>query len=275
MYIRHLKGSIEDLVHPMLLPMIILTDKIGGRSEQEHREARFLIRDIESRLNTYGHNLATTQVHANRSSSDLNTINADLTYCHSLVWKHPRSYLDLIDDFQEALNAFLSSLPNYVGAYKRILPVHMRMLSRLKFSRQRMRGMDAFAQSTLSRIDMQRTTLHNILLNRQTQTVLQIEERQQREAHAKFCENQRWSRSQMSLSLLGTLFLPGAFIAVRVKYYTLLLYNLTRCMYAETLTHHAHQYRLYSAPHSSIFKPLQTRPSYPHTSGSSGCSRSR
>ena len=218
MYIRHLKESASEIMHPMLLPMIILVGKIGGRSEKGHREARFLIRDIESRLEASGHNF-TTQVYG-RSASDLNKINIDLMKCHSRIWKHPKAYIDLIDDFQEALNGFMSRVLtcNAVRSEINVMiqEIHIRMLSRLSLSRQRMRGMEAFSQTTLSRINMQRTSLHNILLNLQTHTALQIEERQQLEAHEKFRANQNWSRSQMSLSLLGTVFLPGAFIAVSI-----------------------------------------------------------
>ena len=218
MHIKHLKESASEIMHPMLLPMIILAGKIGGHSEKGHREARFLIRDIESRIEAYGRNL-TTQV-SGKSTSDLNKFNIDLTYCHSRVWKHPKAYLDLIEEFQEALNMFTSRIltcdTTRSETKETIQDMHTRMLSRLKLSRQRLRGMETFSRTTLSRIDIQRTTLHNILLNRQTQTALQIEQRQQREADEKFSANQSWSRSQMSLSVLGTLFLPGAFIAVRV-----------------------------------------------------------
>jgi hypothetical protein len=215
----HLKASGPDIIHPLLLPMTLLVDKVGNRSEEAQREARNQIRSIETRLKQQmGH---PSPEYLNKGDGlDLSVINADLTNCHSLVWKHPRTYIELIDNFKAALNAIHRDKFPFGGsvvanscniAFER---AHKGFNSRLDLSCQRIRGMESASITTLSRIDMQRTALHNILLIRQRQTALQIEERQQIEAHQKFTANENWSRTQLSLSLLGTFFLPGAFIAV-------------------------------------------------------------
>jgi hypothetical protein len=216
-YIMHLKASGADIIHPLLLPMILLVDKVGNRSEEAQREARNQIRSIETRLKQQMGHRSSESLHKG-DGLDLSAINADLTVCHSLVWKHPRTYIELIDNFQAALNAiYKKKIEDLVGAnscnvaFER---VHKGFNSRLDLSRQRLQGMESASITTLSRIDMQRTALHNILLIRQSQTALQIEDRQQIEAQQKFTANESWSRTQLSLSLLGTFFLPGAFIAV-------------------------------------------------------------
>jgi hypothetical protein len=67
----------------MLLPMIILAEKFGDRSEKHHLKTRFMIRDIEFRLKAYSHSLTThTQ---GKHTMDLNTINTDLAYGYAQV----------------------------------------------------------------------------------------------------------------------------------------------------------------------------------------------
>ena len=60
------------------------------------------------------------------------------------------------------------------------------------------------------------TSRHNILLDRQNETALDSERRQKAGAHQKFLVNQSLGRNQLFLRVLGTIFLPGAFVAVRI-----------------------------------------------------------
>jgi hypothetical protein len=92
--------------------------------------------------------------------------------------------------------------------------INKRFLGRIAFIRERLRGIEAFPHITRSMIEMQRTALHNLLLHRQNETALQIEQRKLLEDERKFSASQTWNKNQRTISLLGIFFLPGAFIAV-------------------------------------------------------------
>lgn len=207
-YIMHLKTSAAETIHPMLLPMIILNEQIGVPAEKSQYDARSQIRKIEMRLKQ--------QVSLGQpDGKELDAINSDLANCPSIVWKDPRAYLEIIVNFKRALEVFDTMvLGDSASSAVKVLGKKMR--SRLDLSHQRVRGIESYSRTTLRRIDIQRTILHNFLLNRHTSITLQIEERQQLEAHRKFTANQSLSRSQLSLTFLGTFFLPGAFLAVSV-----------------------------------------------------------
>ncbi len=87
-------------MHPMLLPVIVLSLKIGSRSEALQQEAQNQIRLIEVRL------MNTRPVQGSISENEgtaLEAVNADLSACYKRVWKRPETYLELIDEFQKSL----------------------------------------------------------------------------------------------------------------------------------------------------------------------------
>lgn len=241
--LNHLRASARDIWHPVLLPLLILQSNIGPRQELHQREARALLQQVERDISAHMRPDVVNDGQERRLKP-LPLTNADLIDCHSKVWKNPNASLEIVD--QVRLQSIIKSIWDYsrldiFGKFynsKDLVDNDNREFeSRIKFIRQRLSGLESYSHTTLSRIDMQRNALHNILLDRQNQTsltiekltsrhnilldrqnetALDIERRQQTEAHQKFVVNQSWSRSQLSLSLLGTIFLPGAFIAVGI-----------------------------------------------------------
>lgn len=49
-YVDHLRESAQEIIHPMLLPIIILSSRIGPRQEGHQREARAKLRLVEEAL---------------------------------------------------------------------------------------------------------------------------------------------------------------------------------------------------------------------------------
>ncbi|PMD40466.1 hypothetical protein L207DRAFT_528818 [Hyaloscypha variabilis F] len=207
--LAYLRTSDRDIIHPMVLPVIVLSLKIEGRSEASQQEAQNQIRLIEVRLrNTRPVN------HASISENEgitLEAVNADLSACHKRVWKRPETYLELIDEFQRALQ--MTIVPSVYNETTQLFSINLNLQSRIELLRQRMRGIQSSAYTTLHRIDMQRSVLHNILLNQQNQIALQIEKRKQRQEKEKEIAIIGWNRTQLLLSLLGSIFLPMTVVA--------------------------------------------------------------
>jgi hypothetical protein len=205
--LAYLRRSDRDIIHPMLLPVIVLSLKIGSKSETSQQEAQNQIRLIEVRLrNTRPVRQAFI---SENEGIALEAVNADLSACHKKVWKRPETYLELIDEFHNSLQAIACK-----DHKSELFSIHLNLRSRVELLRQRMRGIQSSAHSTLYRIDMQRSVLHNILLNQQNQIALQIEKRKQKQETVKELAVSGWNRTQLLLSLLGSIFLPITVVAV-------------------------------------------------------------
>jgi hypothetical protein len=207
-YVEHLRESAQEISHPMLLPILVLSTRIGPRQEGHQRDARLALRKVEYAL--AGHMWSHVPV-----TMSLNEINAHLVACHAKVWKYPAASHKVIDKVEGILRDIICHRYYHFKAQDEVFQeINQRYLSRVAFMRERLCGIESYCHTTLSKIDMDRTALHNILLNRQNETSLQIEQRQQIEAGRKFSVNQTWNKNQRTISLLGIFFLPGAFIAV-------------------------------------------------------------
>jgi hypothetical protein len=206
-YVEHLRASAQEISHPMLLPILVLSSRIGPRQEGHQRDARLALRKVEYVLAE--HMWSHVPV-----SMSLDEINAHLVACHAKVWKNPAAYHNVIDKVEMILRDIIlySTYPR--GNVFR--DINQRYLSRVAFMRERLRGIESYCHTTLAKIEMDRTALHNILLNRHNETALQIEHRQRLEAERKFSVNQTWNKNQRTISLLGIFFLPGAFISVSI-----------------------------------------------------------
>jgi hypothetical protein len=208
--LAYLRRSDRDIIHPMLLPVIVLSLKIESKSETSQQEAQNQIRLIEVRLrNTRPVRQAFI---SENEGIALEAVNADLSACHKKVWKRPETYLELIDEFHNSLQAIAGF--SCKDQKSELFSIHLNLRSRVELLRQRMRGIQSSAHTTLYRIDMQRSVLHNILLNQQNQIALQIEKRKQKQETVKERAISGWNRTQLLLSLLGSIFLPMTVVAV-------------------------------------------------------------
>jgi hypothetical protein len=200
--VAHLRESALESAHPMLLPLIILGSNIGPRQVEHQQAVRNRLWKVESAL--VSHMTSTDPIR-----TSVQRINAELMFCHSRVWKNPAASHKVIEGMDQILCRFELNWKKWNSR-----AINKRFLGRIAFIRERLRGIEAFSHITRSMIEMQRTALHNLLLHRQNETALQIEQRQQLEAERKFSANQTWNKNQRTISLLGIFFLPGALIAV-------------------------------------------------------------
>ena len=205
--LAYLRSSDRDIIHPMLLPVIVLSLIVGSKIETLQHEALNQIRLIEVQLRNIR---PIRQAFISEDESiALEAVNADLAACHRKVWKRPETYVELFNEFYNSLDAIACT-----DRESELFRMHLSLRSRVELLRQRMRGIQSSAYITLDRINMQRSLIHNILLNQQNQIALQIEKRKQKQETMKELAVRGWNRTQLLLSLLGSIFLPMTVVAV-------------------------------------------------------------
>jgi hypothetical protein len=203
--ISHLRESSQEIFHPMLLPILITCSNIGAKKEKSQRKIRTGLRINEKALISYD----SIDGHSTMSLAD---INRNLLWYTARMSKNAAASNEILDTIDFLLrqihdnHKWGSSFPE-VELYKRYQ-------ARITFTQKRLQSIEGDARTIISKTEMQRAALHNILLNRQTETALLIERRQKLEDERKFRANQTWNRNQRTIGLLGVIFLPGAFLAV-------------------------------------------------------------
>jgi len=83
------------------------------------------------------------------------------------------------------------------------------MLARLDFYRVKLQGIESYAYTTLQRLDIQRSALYNIIAQKESKLNFQMAGEQRKLAHA----SKRDSAAMKTISLLGVIFFPGAYLA--------------------------------------------------------------
>jgi hypothetical protein len=209
-YLDHVRKSAHEIIHPMLVPMLVLSSRIGPRQEKHQREARKNLRVVEVALDAHMRS-------SGHEPMNLDKINANLVACHSRVWKHPAASHIVIDRMGDILSDISRFWQGPENQQDLVQQINSRYIDRVIFIRDQLRGIESHCHTTLLMMDMARTALHNILLDRQNKTALRIEKARIEEDERKFSVNQNWNKNQRTLSLLGILFLPGAFISVSVS----------------------------------------------------------
>ncbi|KAH7161020.1 hypothetical protein EDB81DRAFT_783733 [Dactylonectria macrodidyma] len=208
--IKQLKACMSEIGHAILLPVIVFSYDSSSASDVKQRNARDWLRRIENVISMRNEiSEVEGYFYDHYGSVDLDALNRDLVECQAQVlWKRPEAYISIIDSIQEAAGLFMQALP----ASKKspaIEKFERRMTSRLEFYRKRWAGIDTYANTTMQRLEIQRSALYNFIAQKESRLNLQIASDQQRLAHT----SKRESEAMKGISLLGTIFLPGAFTA--------------------------------------------------------------
>ncbi|TVY52619.1 hypothetical protein LSUE1_G009321, partial [Lachnellula suecica] len=87
--------------------------------------------------------------------------------------------------------------------------LHASMLGRLDFYRVKLQGLESYAYTTLQRLEIQRSALYNIIAQKESKLNFQMAGEQRKLAHA----SKRDSAAMKTISLLGAIFFPGAYLA--------------------------------------------------------------
>ena len=150
--LEHLKACGPEVGHPMLLPIIILSNDLAETSDIRQRSARDWLRRLENAI-TMRDEIDQHEVY---TDFDVDGINRDLVECHSQVlWKRPQAYKEIIEEFKAAMNKYTEHVRDDKHT-KRLKALQGSMLDRLDFYRVKLTGMEHYAHTTLERLHIQR-----------------------------------------------------------------------------------------------------------------------
>lgn len=211
--VKHLKACAAQVMHPLLLPVIILSHDLSTKVDQKQRDARDWLRRLEHAV-SMRNEIVEAEGYVKQDYMDLDQINRDLVECHSQVlWKRPQAYQEIIEGISTAMRRFWdraeSDPESYGGRGGEVDRLHRSMSGRLEFYSAKLKGTENYAHTTLERLTIQRAALYNIIAQKESKLNLEMAGQQRRLAHA----SKRDSNSMKTLSLLGAIFLPATYLA--------------------------------------------------------------
>ncbi|KAL2074460.1 hypothetical protein VTL71DRAFT_8238 [Oculimacula yallundae] len=206
--IKHLKECVLQVGHPMLLPTIIFSHDVSFKTDIKQRDARDWLRRLEHAVSMRSE-IEEKEGYVKEGVVDLDAINRDLVECHSQVlWKRPKAYLEILRGIEGAMLKFYKGLPEH-RQDKSMKALQDSMLARMDFYRVKLQGIESYAYTTLQRLEIQRSALYNIIAQKESKLNFKMAGEQRKLAHS----SKRDSAAMKIISLLGALFLPGAYLA--------------------------------------------------------------
>lgn len=159
--IKHLRACASQILHPLLLPVIIISHDLSQKNDQKQRQARDWLRTLESAVSMRTETLAEENKYIRGPMIDLDQINMDLVECHSRVlWKRPQAYQEIIRGIEKGMAAFWERAKGdedgYGGERGEVYRLHRSMLARLDFYSAKLTGIENYAHITLERLAVQR-----------------------------------------------------------------------------------------------------------------------
>lgn len=204
----HILGKCaKPACHPLLLPFLMLTREISSKIETDQRDIREKLRGLESAVSKrYDITPAAGYVDTDIGIDSINRTLAD--YQCKVMWKSPQAWLKAVRRMNEAVDFFWKKLP-FRDQMAELQSQHGNIIRRLGFTVVRLEGLESYGQVTLERLNIQREVMNSIISQRESRLSLAIAAQQRRIAHT----TGRDSTSMKTLTLLGVMFLPGAFLS--------------------------------------------------------------
>ncbi|OAA34448.1 Mg2+ transporter protein, CorA-like/Zinc transport protein ZntB [Metarhizium rileyi] len=226
--LQYLRACSAQIGHPMLLPVIILSYDLSPANDQRQRDARDWLRRLENAV-SLRNEVEEHEQYFQDGLLEVDGLNRDLVECHGhVMWKRPQAYWALAEEMEKAMERchekmaaahvrrlrLLNEETQRVGDaekqhYKVLRKLHRSMTARLDFYKVKLKGLENYIHTTLERLKVQREALYNIMSQREARLNLEIAGEQRRIAHA----SKRDSTAMKTISLMGTLFLPGTYLA--------------------------------------------------------------
>lgn len=165
--IKHLQACAALVMHPLLLPVIILSHDLSMKNDEKQRKARQWLRDLETAVSMRSEVAEQESRYIHGHMMDLDQINLDLVECHSQVlWKRPQAYQEIVLGIRQAMDRFWSYAadePAYGLPGGIVDKVHRNMLSRLDFYQAKLKGIENYAHITLERLNIQRAAVRRYI----------------------------------------------------------------------------------------------------------------
>ncbi|KAF5026074.1 hypothetical protein F66182_1866 [Fusarium sp. NRRL 66182] len=218
--LAHLKACTDQVGHPMLLPIIILSYDLSPENDEKQRKARHWLRRLENAV-SLRNEVEEQEQYFQDGLIDVDGLNRDLVECHgNVMWKRPQAYEALVREMEKGMENFrymwmtlgpaVEDLNEAERKHRKVIDkLHRSMVSRLDFYKVKLKGLENYIHTTLERLKVQREALYNIISQREARLNLEIAGEQRRIAHA----SKRDSTAMKTLSLMGALFLPGTYLA--------------------------------------------------------------
>ncbi|KAF8850097.1 hypothetical protein BDZ45DRAFT_603309 [Acephala macrosclerotiorum] len=202
--LKDLQGCVVEIGHPLLLPFLILSHEASFKTEMRQLDARDWLRRIENAVSIRSQ-IQDKVAYIKDGAVDLDSINRDLVECHAQVlWKNSVSNLQVIEEFKKSMDVFYKGLSNNQRSGK-VQKIHASIASKLEFYKNRMQGIENYSNTTLQRLEIQRS-----LLNFQMAKLsFQVAGDQRKIALA----SKQDSSAMKTIAILGIVFLPGTFLA--------------------------------------------------------------
>ncbi|KAG9246385.1 hypothetical protein BJ878DRAFT_497217 [Calycina marina] len=206
---EHFRACPLQIGHPLLLPIIIFSHDVSSKTDIKQREARDWLRKLEHAVSMRTE-IQENEGYVKDGVVDLDAVNRDLVECHSQVlWKRPKAYMEIASGIEGALCLFWEKLGEERSREMDMRTLHRSLRNRMEFYKVKLQGIESYAYTTLQRLDIQRAALYNIIAQKESKLNFQMAGEQRKLAHA----SKRDSAAMKTISLLGAIFFPGAFIA--------------------------------------------------------------
>lgn len=157
--INQLQSCASDVGHAMLLPLLILGNASSAAADLKQRNTREWLRRLEHAIAMQPYEAPEDSYYKNVYGIDLPAINRDLVECQAYaLWNRPVNYLSAIESMEEAAPLFLHAVPKERKS-PRLQRFHRQLLSRLHLYRERWLGIETYADTTMQRIDISRSSV--------------------------------------------------------------------------------------------------------------------
>ncbi|OIW24940.1 hypothetical protein CONLIGDRAFT_690602 [Coniochaeta ligniaria NRRL 30616] len=214
--LKLLQGCSSTASHPLLLPTLFLTTQLSTENDNGQREIRGRLRRLEKALvQRYmkpvmlGQTINETDEELLRKGPQLDTINGELADLHcTAMWKRPQAWQNVVRRIVEASEQFWSTAGEEAKTPE-LTKLHREICSTLQLFTVKLEGLESYTHVSLERLSLQRQVMDSIVSLRESTISTMLAAQQKRLAEV----TRQDGASMKTLAFLGSLFLPGTFLA--------------------------------------------------------------
>ncbi|KAK4215146.1 hypothetical protein QBC37DRAFT_419732 [Rhypophila decipiens] len=205
--------------HPFLLPLLTLRREMSPQMEIDQRDIRDQLRSMESAVTKRYTHVGRPAPGYVETAVGLDSVNRTLAdYQCKAMGKKPQAWITAIRRIEDAMEKYWALMVASESETRHVanhpMPTdiqmqHKTISRRLGFMIVRLEGLESYTQVTLERLNIQREVMNSIISQRESRLSLAIAAQQRRIAHT----TGRDSTSMKTLTILGVMFLPGAFLS--------------------------------------------------------------
>ncbi|KAB5523098.1 hypothetical protein GE09DRAFT_977065 [Coniochaeta sp. 2T2.1] len=211
-----LEGCSKTASHPLLLPTLYLVTQLSTENDNGQRSIRSKLRRLEKALvQRYaepvmiGQTAHQTDEELLKKGLKLDTINGELADLHcTAMWKRPQAWQNVVRRIVEAAERFWDTIEEDVKTPE-LTKMHRELCNTLQLLTVKLEGLESYTHVTLERLSLQRQVMDSIVNLRESTISTMLAAQQKRLAEV----TRKDGASMKTLAFLGSLFLPGTFLA--------------------------------------------------------------